>query len=76
MTNLLTRLVPGVFGLLLIAFAVVEISAGEFYPRRGGRIVVAARSPVSFRVLTGVELAAGVFLIAMTLYGLRRSAKR
>lgn len=76
MIDRLLRLVPGVFGLFFLSFAVVEISVGEFYPQRGGRIIVAARSPVSFWILTCVELAAGIFLIGMTWYGLRRSAKR
>ncbi len=76
MTNHLSRFVPGIFGVFFISFAVIEISQGEYYSQRGGRIVVAARSPISFWIMICVEFAAGIFLIGMTWYGLRHTDKK
>lgn len=76
MMNRLLRLVPAVFGLFFISFAIIEISEGKVYPQRGGEIIVATRSPISFWLMVCVEMAGGIFLIGMTWYGLRRSGKK
>ena len=76
MTDYLLRFVPGIFGVFFILFGIVEISEGKFYPQRGGRIIVAAQSPISFWIMICVEFAAGIFLIGMTWYGLRHRDKQ
>lgn len=67
---------PGIFGLFFIFFAIVEISDGRVYPARGAKIIVAAQSPISFRVLVSVELLAGIALIGASFYRLRQRRKK
>ena len=76
MASLLSDLFPGLFGLILIAFTVLEISKGEFYSARGSKVIVEARTPALFWFMIFVELAGAILLIGVTWYRLRHRSKK
>jgi hypothetical protein len=76
MASLLSDLVPGLFGLILIFFTVLEISKGEFYGKAGTKVIVEARNPTFFWFMIFVELAGAILLIGVTCYRLSHRSKK
>ena len=76
MASLLSDLLPGLFGLILIAFTVLEISKGEFFGKGGTKAIVEAKNPDFFWFMIFLELAGAILLIGVTCYRLRQGSKK
>ncbi len=70
MASLLSGLFPGLCGLILIVFTVLEISKREFYGKAGTKVIVEARDPALFWFMIFVEVAGAILLIGVTCYRL------